>query len=211
MRDPSSEFAHVRRIRDPRFPYEIASILPGQYFVSDDPMIVHTVLGSCIAACIRDPVSQVGGMNHFMLPIPTEAESDLWGTSARYGSYAMELLIDSILKRGGVKSRLEVKLFGGGRIYDGGVDIGAYNIRWVLMYLEREGLQPVTSDLGEMFPRKVYYFTATGRVLLRRMERLRGKTFLHREQRYRAFLEKYDAKGTVTLFERPADHRAAAE
>ena len=87
-------------MRDNRFPHEIASILPGEFFVSREPMVVYTVLGSCISACIRDPIVGVGGMNHFMLPEPKEAGSDSWGESTRYGSYAMESLINEIIKRG---------------------------------------------------------------------------------------------------------------
>src|SRR5262245_10217373 len=95
-------FAHIRRMRDNRFPYEIASILPGEFFVSREPMVVYTVLGSCISACIRDPIIGVGGMNHFMLPEPKEGgRGDSWGESTRYGSFAMESLINEILKRGG--------------------------------------------------------------------------------------------------------------
>src|SRR6185437_15175407 len=97
------QFVHIRRMRDSRFPHEIASILPGEFFVSGDPMIVYTVLGSCISACVRDPIAGVGGMNHFMLPKPKEGGCDSWGESTRYGSYAMESLINGILKRGGIK------------------------------------------------------------------------------------------------------------
>ena len=88
-------------------------------------MVVYTVLGSCISACIRDPIVGVGGMNHFMLPEPKETGPDSWGESTRYGSYAMESLINEIIKRGGIKSRLEIKLFGAGKIYEGNIDVGA--------------------------------------------------------------------------------------
>ncbi|MCK6494606.1 MAG: hypothetical protein L6Q34_14375, partial [Nitrospira sp.] len=133
----TEHFSHIRRMRDQRFPYEIATILPGEFFVSREPMVVYTVLGSCISACIRDPIAQVGGMNHFMLPAPKVHQSgDSWGgESTRYGSFAMEQLINGILKRGGMKNRLEVKLFGAGRIYEGNIDVGARNIEWVLQYL----------------------------------------------------------------------------
>src|SRR6185437_8629580 len=89
----TDHFAHIRRMRDSRFPHEIAAILPGEFFVSPDPMIVYTVLGSCVSACVRDPVAGVGGMNHFMLPKPKDVGNDSWGESTRYGSYAMESLI----------------------------------------------------------------------------------------------------------------------
>jgi chemotaxis protein CheD len=193
-------------MRDGRFPHEIAAILPGEFFVSEDPMIVYTVLGSCISACIRDPVVGVGGMNHFMLPEPKDAATDSWGESTRYGSFAMESLINEILKRGGAKSRLEVKLFGGGRIYEGGADIGGRNAEWVLNFLKTEGLAPSKIDLGDVFPRKVYYFTDSGRVLVKRIERLKNRTIMDRESEYAAKIQteiqadRQRAAEAVTLF-----------
>jgi chemotaxis protein CheD len=168
-----AEFTHIRRMRDSRFPHEIASILPGEYFVSEEPMIVYTVLGSCISACIRDPIAGVGGMNHFMLPEPKEHGSDSWGESTRYGSFAMESLINDILKRGGLKSRLEVKLFGAGKIYEGQID-----------------------------PRKVYYFTESGRVLVKKIERIKNQTIMNRETEYASKIQvaKQQPKEDVTLF-----------
>jgi chemotaxis protein CheD len=180
----TDQFAHIRRMRDNRFPHEIASILPGEFFVSGDPMIVYTVLGSCISACIRDPIAGVGGMNHFMLPEPKEGGSDSWGESTRYGSYAMESLINEILKQGGVKSRLEIKLFGAGRIYEGHIDVGANNAKWVIGYLKSEGLAIVKTDLGDVFPRKVYYFTDSGRVLMKKIVHIKNKTIFERENDY---------------------------
>jgi len=196
------QFTHIRRMRDYRFPYEIASILPGEFFVSRDPMIVYTVLGSCISACIRDPVAGVGGMNHFMLPEPKENAHDSWGESTRYGSYAMESLINEILKRGGLKRRLEVKLFGAGKIYEGNIDIGARNAEWVVMFLRMEGLVPTKTDLGDVFPRKVYYFTDSGRVLMKKIERIKNQTIFDRESAYAAKIQsvKQQPEEDVTLF-----------
>lgn len=200
--EPADEFAHIRRMRDMRFPHEIASILPGEFFVSKTPMIVYTVLGSCISACIRDPIAGVGGMNHFMLPEPKGSADDTWGESTRYGSYAMESLINAILKRGGVKRRLEVKLFGAGKIYEGNIDIGARNAEWVLHFLKTEGLEPVKSDLGDVFPRKIYYFTDSGRVLMKKIERLKNRTIFERESDYagKIRLVKQEPGEDVTLF-----------
>ena len=196
------QFTHIRRMRDNRFPYEIASILPGEFFVSRDPMIVYTVLGSCISACIRDPVAGVGGMNHFMLPEPKEKGRDSWGESTRYGSYAMESLINEILKRGGLKRRLEVKLFGAGKIYESNIDIGARNAEWVVMFLRMEGLVPTKTDLGDVFPRKVYYFTDSGRVLMKKIERIKNQTIFDRESAYAAKIQsvKQQPEEDVTLF-----------
>ena len=200
----SDPFAHVRRTRDSRFPHEIAMILPGEYFVSCEPMVVYTVLGSCISACVRDPVAGVGGMNHFMLPAPTEQQSgNAWGgESTRYGSFAMEQLINGILKRGGQKDRLEVKLFGAGKIYDGNIDVGARNTEWVLSYVKTEGLSVVSRDLGDVYPRKIYYFTDSGRVLMKRIQRLKNRTIYEREKEYQNRLcqEHVQQSDDVTLF-----------
>lgn len=197
-------FAHIRRMQDNRFPHEIAAILPGEFFVSAEPMIVYTVLGSCVSACIRDPLAGVGGMNHFMLPQPKNASTDSWGESTRYGSYAMESLINDILKRGGVKSRLEVKLFGAGRIYDGNIDVGARNAEWVLEYIKTEGLTACKTDLGDILPRKIYYFTESGRVLMKKIEKVKNDTIATRERDYasKLQLEKHvvAAEEDVTLF-----------
>ncbi len=198
------DFAHIRRMRDNRFPHEIASILPGEFFVSREPMVVYTVLGSCISACIRDPVAGVGGMNHFMLPEPKEHQSgDSWGgESTRYGSFAMESLINEILKRGGLKSRLEIKLFGAGKIYEGNIDVGANNATWVVEYLKSEGLATVKTDLGDVFPRKVYYFTDSGRVLMKKLERVKNRTIVDRENEYAAKIKQREQAPAedVTLF-----------
>mgnify|MGYP001457294780 CR=1 FL=1 len=199
---PDDPFAHIRRMRDNRFPHEIASILPGEFFVSREPMIVYTVLGSCISACIRDPVAGIGGMNHFMLPEPKEKVHDSWGESTRYGSYAMESLINEILKQGGLKSRLELKLFGAGKIYDGQMDVGARNTEWVLSYVRTEGLSVIGRDLGDVYPRKIYYFTESGRVLMKKIERLKNQTIYDRESEYAAKITsvKQQTEEDVTLF-----------
>jgi chemotaxis protein CheD len=195
-------FAHIRRMRDSRFPHEIASILPGEFFVSKEPMVVYTVLGSCISACIRDPLAGVGGMNHFMLPEPRDKGHDSWGESTRYGSFAMESLINEILKRGGLRGRLEIKLFGAGKIYEGNIDVGANNAKWVLQYLESEGLPVVKTDLGDVFPRKVYYFTDSGRVLMKKLERIKNRTIVERENEYSSKIQqpKQQPEEDVTLF-----------
>ena len=165
-------------------------------------MIVYTVLGSCISACIRDPIVRVGGMNHFMLPEPQQTAHDSWSESTRYGSFAMESLINEILKLGGIKSRLEVKLFGAGRIYDSQIDVGEKNAKWVTQYLKNEGLAVSNTDLGNVFPRKVYYFTESGRVLLKKIERIKNRTIFERENAYAAYIQQREQQAAdgVTLF-----------
>ena len=195
------EFGHIRRMQDTRFPHEVAVILPGEYFVSDNPMVVYTVLGSCISVCLRDPQAGVGGMNHFMLAAPTtQSSGDSWAESGRYGSFAMEMLINGILKRGGNKARLEAKVFGGGKIYDGAMDVGAKNAAWALDYLEQEGLPPLKADVGDVTPRKVYYFTDTGKVLMKKLDKVQSRSIVREEQRYQDTLQQTAPAGDVTLF-----------
>jgi chemotaxis protein CheD len=195
------EFGHIRRMQDTRFPYEVAVILPGEYFVSEEPKVVYTVLGSCISVCLRDPFVKVGGMNHFMLAAPSDNEGhDNWADSGRYGSFAMEMLINEILNRGGKKNRLEAKGFGGGKIYDGTIDIGAKNAAWALDYLEREGVPLLKANVGDVCPRKVYFFTDSGKVLLKKLDRVVAQTIAAEEGQYQAKLLQAPVQSEVTLF-----------
>ncbi len=195
------DFGHIRRMTDTRFPHEIAVILPGEYFLSDTPMVVYTVLGSCISVCLRDPQAGVGGMNHFMLAAPSgKNDNDSWAESGRYGSYAMEMLINGILSRGGHRNRLEAKVFGGGKIYDGSMDVGAKNAAWALDYLAQEGMPPMKADVGDVCPRKVYYFTDSGKVLLKKLDRVQSQTIVQQEQQYESTLQTTTTAGDVTLF-----------
>ncbi|GKS59221.1 putative chemoreceptor glutamine deamidase CheD [Nitrospira sp.] len=196
-----NQFAHVRRMRDPRFTEEVAAILPGEFFVTREPMVIYTVLGSCVSACIRDPIAGIGGMNHFMLPAPKGGGgTDSWGESTRYGSFAMERLINEILKLGGMKHRLEIKLFGGGKIYDGSIDVGVNNARWVLQFMKQEGYIPAKTDLGDVFPRKVYYFAQSGRVLMKKITKVKNDTIFAREAEYQKQLQVETDATDVTLF-----------
>ena len=195
------EFGHIRRMTDTRFPYEVAVILPGEYFVSREPKVVYTVLGSCISVCLRDPFVGVGGMNHFMLAAPASDNAlDRWVDTGRYGSFAMEMLMNEIFKRGGRKDRLEAKVFGGGKIYDGTIDIGAKNAAWALDFLEQEGISPLKADVGDLCPRKVYYFTDSGKVLLKKLDRVVANAIAQEEGQYREKLQRAPAQSDVTLF-----------
>src|SRR6185295_994369 len=147
---------------------------PGDCYVTRTDEMISTVLGSCIAACIRDSVADVGGMNHFMLPQSTAGADDRWldpktGLATRYGSYAMESLINSLLKLGARRERLEVKLFGAGRMFRTRLDVGQRNIDFVRRYLRTEGLSAAAEDLGDIHPRRVAYFPATGKVRVLRL------------------------------------------
>lgn len=187
---------------DSSFDIEAAKILPGEYFVTKRDMVLVTVLGSCVAACIRDRVSGIGGMNHFMLPDSNGDNNDPTGTSARYGTYAMEMMINQLLKSGARRSNLEAKVFGGGSVLRGmvTVNVGARNAEFALDYLHNEGIAVVGQDLLEDYARKVYFFPYTGRVLVKKIRTLHNETIIEREQAYRSRLKGADIQGDVELF-----------
>lgn len=185
----SSGFEHVNRYWDNVHHVWAAKILPGEFYVSTHGEMVVTVLGSCISACIRDKVRGIGGMNHFMLPIQNEFSSDVWGSNpnthaSRYGNWAMEYLINEILKRGGKRENLEVKLFGGGQMITSMSDVGQRNILFAYNYLASESLSAVASDVGDIYARKVLYFPDTGSVKVRRIKQLNNNTIIQRETEY---------------------------
>ena len=131
--------------------------------------VLVTTLGSCVAACARDPVAGIGGMNHFLLPEAPEGVPDA-GPATRYGRAAMETLIGDLIAAGCRRERLEFKVFGAGRIMPSRFDIARLNSDFILEYLRREGLTLVGQDLGGAFARRVFYTPASGRVM-RRMVR----------------------------------------
>jgi chemotaxis protein CheD len=170
-------------------------LLPGEYFATGSDMLLVTVLGSCVSLCLRDRDSGFGGMNHFMLP---EGQ----GESARYGAYAMEVLINEILKRGGRRERLEAKLFGGGAVLADltSLNVGERNSAFALDYLKTEGIPVSAQDLLGAWPRKVYYFPASGRVRLKTLRERHNETIVRREREYRGQLQQAPVAGEVELF-----------
>ena len=186
--------------QDRSFRCDAAKILPGEYFVTPRDMVLVTVLGSCVAACIRDTVSGVGGMNHFMLPEGSNRE--VVATSARYGAYAMEVLINHLLKLGARRNRLEAKVFGGGAVLESlsSSNVGARNAEFVLNFLKIEKIPVVAKDLLDSYPRKVYYFPQSGRVLVKKLHRVHNDTLFSREQEYKKRLASAKVEGDVELF-----------
>ena len=201
----SPGFDHVQRNWDPGLKSWAAKILPGEYYVTSHDEAITTILGSCISACIRDPALCIGGMNHFMLPEDTSSGTSSWldptaGMSTRYGSFAMESLINDLMKQGGKRERLEIKLFGGGCILTSMTDVGARNIEFVRKWLKMEGLRITVQDVGDVYPRRVVYFPATGKVLVKRLRSLDGKSIGEREQQYLVNLRQKPEGNDVELF-----------
>jgi len=198
-------FGHVHRNWDRQNERWAARILPGEYFVTRNDEIITTVLGSCISACVRDPVLRIGGMNHFMLPEDITNGSSSWhdpavGLSTRYGSFAMESLINDLLKLGAQRQRLEVKLTGGGRVLASMTDVGARNIEFARHWLQLEGLSISGEDVGDTYPRRVLYFPATGRVLMFRLRTTDLGEVVSREKQYQSTLREKPAGNDVELF-----------
>lgn len=185
---------------DRNFSIQAAKILPGEYYVTSRNMMIVTVLGSCVSACIRDPAAKVGGMNHFMLPEHGGREDDPMSNSARYGAYAMEILINNLLQQGAKRQRLEAKLFGAGRVMAGMTDVGARNAKFALACLEREGIRIVAQNLGDIYPRKVYYFPDTGAVKVKYLRTMHNDTIIVREKSYSNVIDIAPVTGSVDLF-----------
>lgn len=173
----------------------------GQQAISDRPdLMIATTLGSCVAACIHDPVRGIGGMNHFMLPDLPESELEGAGMAARYGSVAMERLINALLAAGAERQRLQVKLFGGGRVIDSSYDIGGLNSRFALDYVRREGLTLAGHDLGGGSARRLHYFPHSGRALRRLLRPEAAAEAVTRERRFITQLSQTPEEGEVELF-----------
>ena len=182
---------------DHHFKTNAVKILPGEYFVSDEGIVIMTVLGSCIAACIWDPQARVGGMNHFMLP---DGGGD---TSGRYGSYAMELLINEMMKLGARRERMQAKVFGGGQVMHTftTMNVGERNTQFVLDYLQTERIAVISKDVLDIYPRKVCYFPATGKAMCKRLAHSHPETLETQERKgSAAVVAKTTAGGSIDLF-----------
>ncbi len=186
---------------DRTFDRDAAKILPGEYYFTGKDMLIVTVLGSCVAACIRDRVTGVGGMNHFMLPDGGDADSPV-SASMRYGTYAMEVLVNELLKAGARRENLEAKVFGGGSVLRGfiAINVGERNAQFVRDYLRAENIRIVAEDLNDIHPRKVYFFPRTGKVLVKKLKQLNNNTLVNREQDYAHRLQTSAVSGDVELF-----------
>jgi len=188
-------YDHVRRYYDTTNKCYSAKILPGEFYVTNRSEMITTVLGSCVSACIYDAQRNCGGMNHFMLPGADQQDS-----SARYGLFAMESLINEILKLGCKKENLRAKLFGGGQIIARMTDIGQKNISFAKNFLFAEGIPLESADLGLSFPRKVNFFPVTGKVLVKRLQTVKNTTIEDREIQYMHKLASENISGEIDLF-----------
>lgn len=191
--------AERTRIFDRTIEREVVKILPGDYYTTREDIALSTVLGSCVAACIWDPKFGAGGMNHFMLP---GGGSEAAGSPARYGLYAMEVLINDLVKLGARKSELRAKVFGGGKVLKNmtTLNVGARNATFVLEFLQLERIPVVARDLEDIYARKVVFFPTTGRALVKRIDPSSDNELIRSETEYSKSLEKKPVAGDVELF-----------
>ncbi|MEW6098278.1 MAG: chemoreceptor glutamine deamidase CheD [Pseudomonadota bacterium] len=183
---------------DAHFKNDAVKVLPGEYFVHDEDILIMTTLGSCIAACLWDRHARIGGMNHFMLPDSGGAQD-----GGRYGSYAMELLINELLKRGASRSTLEAKVFGGGQVISGMnvLNVGQRNTEFVLHYLKTEHIPVVSKDVLDVFPRKVCFFPASGKAMVKRLAPSNPEALIAQERAAsQRLLPPASGAGSIDLF-----------
>jgi chemotaxis protein CheD len=204
--DVSLGFAWQSRAWDPQLNCWAAKIQPGEFYITSHHEAICTVLGSCISACIRDPQLRIGGMNHFMLPEDTTSGKSSWldkatGLATRYGSYAMETLINALLKMGANRARLEVKLFGGGHVLNVGLAVGDRNIEFARRWLKTESLPILAEDVGGTTPRRVIYFPSDGKARVRHLRPVESQEIATRERAYLGKVAQQATNDDIELFE----------
>ena len=175
------------------------------YVTAREDEVLATVLGSCVAACIRDPLIGVGGMNHFMLPATENMGQSSWNSlvspELRYGNFAMEQLINEILKKGGDRRRLEIKVFGGGNVLNTSSKVGHKNADFVERYLIDEGFDIIASDLRGDCPRRVKYYPVSGRVQMQRLSGTVAGTVARTEEARKPRIRPAEQEGSIELFD----------
>ncbi len=165
---------------DAHFQSEAVKVLPGEYFVFNEDILIMTTLGSCIAVCLWDRNARIGGMNHFMLPDNGGSGVD----NGRYGSFAMELLINEMMKMGASRMTMEAKVFGGGAVINGmsSINVGERNTTFVMDYLKLEKIPVVSKDVLEIYPRKVCYLPASGKAMVKRLAATNPEAIVQQER-----------------------------
>ena len=163
---------------EPQFDSVAVKVLPGEYFVCSEELPIMTTLGSCIAACLWDSQARIGGLNHFLLAEGGDG-------SGRYGSFAMEILINEMMNRGAVRASLQAKVFGGGQVIGGlnSINVGERNTHFVLDYLKTERISVISKDVLDIYARKVCFLPASGRAMVKRLASTNTEALLALERK----------------------------
>lgn len=177
------------------FKSEAVKVLPGEYFVMNEEILIMTTLGSCIAACLWDRNARVGGLNHFMLPEGGDG-------SGRYGSYAMEILINQMMKLGAQRGSMEAKVFGGGAVIGGmgSSKVGERNTEFVLDYLKTERIPVVSKDVLDIYPRKVCFMPVSGKAMVKRLASANTEALLAQDRTAAQRAAPATSSGSIDLF-----------
>jgi chemotaxis protein CheD len=175
----------------------------GQVYATREPTILKTILGSCIAACLMDPVARVSGMNHFMLPAPGDRSSSR-ADGSQFGVHAMDLLIGAIQKAGGDRRRIQAKLFGGAnvlRLAENGSGVPERNVEFIEQFMKTEGIMVASRDLGGYLPRRIHFYTDTGKVLVKRLgQHVLRQTRVEEKEHLRVIGQGGPHVGEITLY-----------
>jgi chemotaxis protein CheD len=198
-------FETIKRFRDKRRNLIIAKILPGEFYVSKSKEVISTVLGSCISACIWDETNGVGGMNHFLLPEQKNTSSkgvlDVASYTTRYGNWAMEYLVNEVIKQGGTRNNLKAKVFGGGKVIHAMTsDVGNGNVEFVFEFLKLENIPVIAKDTGGLWPRKVMFDPLTGKAQVKKLRSMHNDTVQRRERVYVSNVKESETKSNIELF-----------
>lgn len=204
LKESVIEHFSTRKHFDNTFDIMSVKVLPGEYFATKDNVMITTLLGSCVSVCLYDATAKVGGMNHFLLPDGGDA-NDLLSSAGRYGVYAMELLINHLIKLGARREHFRAKVFGGGSVIKGMTtqNIGKKNVDFIQSYLQNEGISIESSDLLDIYPRRVNFFPSTGRVMMKKLRQHHDTEAINCELRYRKAISsvgKDNDSGDVDLF-----------
>jgi chemotaxis protein CheD len=191
---------------DPRLNREILEIYPGEFYAARGPCVISTVLGSCVSVALHDSVDGIGGMNHFMLPGRLGQEKIYVSNAGKYGMFAMELLINEMIKIGAKKKAMIAKVFGGGKVLKALLgasgNVADSNVSFAMEFLSEEGIPVSSSDVGGTLGRRILFFTEDARVLLKRLSYIQDIPLVLDEDKYLTRLQKQkeEKKGRVTLF-----------
>lgn len=202
----SSDFSDIRRSWDPAENRFFARVLPGEFYATNADELIYTTVGSCVAVCIRDVTLDLGGMNHFMLPCPTIDAPDYWETTlvnkaTRYGSFAMERLINTLIGYGAQRRNMEIKMFGGANVISARIDIGERNIMFARSYMRTEHLRIQAQDLGGSAARKIIYDVKTGEARVKLIADSRNKHLVaSREDALIYEVEHTPYEGSIGIF-----------
>jgi chemotaxis protein CheD len=199
-----NDFSHQFKANNMHFSREfncvLVKILPGEFYLTRSPIVISTVLGSCVSACLIDRGAGIGGMNHFMLPNNWHDDS-LISPYMRYGINAMETLINELIKMGARKEQLEAKIFGGGAVLRNVKEsVGLRNTEFVKKYLSEEKIPISAEDMNGTLARKIAFFPATGRVLVRSIRDMFREDILTIERSYAEDLCRKDISGAIEIF-----------